>query len=314
MAGSGRESVQVFRQSFREAEIGPNYSGAVHFVFTNLSCVILIGICLINLEQVQPLEWWAIPLTFIYANLVEYWGHRVPMHRPVSGLRLIYKRHAKQHHRFFTHKEMVFDSRRDYKAVLFPPVLIVFFVVLGLPFWLLINFLFSANAAWLAIATGIAYFLNYEWLHFAYHCAADSAIGRIPGVQRLRQLHRHHHNPELMARQNFNITYPLGDWIFGSLHRASEKDDNTVTSEYEVIHQENRFVLPVDGDEVVLKYRMLADDHVDFTSTFTPPPLRGRGLARIVVTHGLNWAESKGLKINATCWYVAKLLAEREPD
>jgi sterol desaturase/sphingolipid hydroxylase (fatty acid hydroxylase superfamily) len=38
-------------------------------------------------------------------------------------------------------------------------------------------------------------------------------------VRKLRWLHRLHHDPRRMALCNFNITYPLGDWLFGSLRR-----------------------------------------------------------------------------------------------
>ena len=171
-----------------------------------------------------PLEWLAVPVTFLYANLVEYWGHRVPMHRPVRGLKILYRRHAGQHHRFFTNEEMTYRDSRDFKAVLFPPVMIAFFLGgFAVPMWLLLLWLATPNVAWLAVATGMAYFLNYEWLHFAYHCDPASRVGRIPGVQRLRRLHRDHHDPALMARWNFNITYPIGDWIFGTWHGRSRE-------------------------------------------------------------------------------------------
>jgi hypothetical protein len=78
----------------------------------------------------------------------------------------------------------------------------------------------TPNVAWLAVATGMAYFLNYEWLHFAYHCDPASFAGRWPGVQRLRRLHRDHHDPTLMTHYNFNITYPVGDWMFGTRYKG----------------------------------------------------------------------------------------------
>ena len=72
-----------------------------------------------------------------------------------------------------------------------------------------------------------------------------------------------------------------------------------------------RFFLPVDGQEVVLRYQLKGDSQIDMQSTFTPPDLRGRGLARQVVEHALDFAESKGLEVIPTCWYVEKILAER---
>ena len=86
----------------------------------------------------------------------------------------------------------------------------------AVPMWGLLHWLASANVAWLAVATCMAYYLNYEWLHFAYHCPDDSAIARLPGVRTLRRGHRRHHARGCMARCNFNITYPVGDWLFGT--------------------------------------------------------------------------------------------------
>jgi hypothetical protein len=34
-------------------------------------------------------------------------------------------------------------------------------------------------------------------------------------------LHTAHHDPHLMARYNFNISYPLGDWLCGTLYRGA---------------------------------------------------------------------------------------------
>ena len=52
------------------------------------------------------------PLAMSYANLAEYLGHRYPMHRPWRGLGLVYRRHAAQHHRFFSDEAMPIDGLR----------------------------------------------------------------------------------------------------------------------------------------------------------------------------------------------------------
>jgi hypothetical protein len=215
------EAIAGFRAAYRAGEVGLRYSGWLHFGFTSSVCLATVVFCGMRLEAVAPLEWLTVPAVFLYANLVEYLGHRGPMHHPLRGLRLLYQRHAKQHHRFFTHQSMAFEGSRDFKAVLFPPVMILFFIGgFGAPMWLLLYLLASANVAWLAVATAVAYYLNYEWLHFAYHCEPRSWVGRLPGLASLRRLHLHHHDPQLMARHNFNITYPLGDWLFGTLFRS----------------------------------------------------------------------------------------------
>lgn len=211
-----------YRERFRQAEIPHWYRGWIHFGFTSTISLAIVAVCIARLEAVTPWEWLTVPLTFLYANLAEYWGHRVPMHRPVPGLGLIFRRHAGQHHRFFTHQRMEFESSRDFKAVLFPSLMIVFFFgVFGLPVGLLLAWLTSPNVGYLYVATAVGYFLNYEWLHFAYHCRSDSWIRRVPGVPLLRRLHHRHHDPALMQHYNFNITYPIGDWLFGTRYRST---------------------------------------------------------------------------------------------
>ena len=218
-------NVAAYRERYRSEEISERYAGWLHLAFTSGACLGVVLFCAFRVDQPSPAEWLTIPVVFLYANLVEYLGHRGPMHHPVRWLGLLYRRHTRQHHRFFTHEAMSYDSSADFKAVLFPPVMIVFFIGgFGVPMWLLLHFVATDNVAWLAVATGIAYYLNYEWLHFAYHCSPDSWIGRIPGVQRLRRLHLRHHEPRLMLRYNFNITYPIGDWVFSTLYRPAAGD------------------------------------------------------------------------------------------
>jgi uncharacterized protein len=67
----------------------------------------------------------------------------------------------------------------------------------------------------------------------------------------------------------------------------------------------SRFLLNVDGEEV---YVMYAEDKSDIElySTYTPPILRGKGLAAIVVKAGFDYAKEKNLKVIAGCWYVRK--------
>lgn len=214
-------SVAAFRERYRREEIRGRYYGWAHLWFTSVVCLAVVAFAALQVERPSALEWLTVPIAFLYANLVEYLGHRGPMHHPVRGLRLLYHRHTQQHHRFFTDEHMTFDGSDDFKAVLFPPVMVLFFIGgFGVPMWVVLHLLATDNVAWLAVATAIAYYLNYEWLHFAYHCDPASRIGRVPGIRALRKLHLLHHRPGLMMRNNFNITYPIGDFLFRTLHRS----------------------------------------------------------------------------------------------
>lgn len=212
-------ATSAFRKDYRENTVPKLYNGWAHFAFTVSVSLAVIVFALTRLENVHPLEWLTVPLTFLYANIAEYWGHRGPMHHRVKGLGLVFARHG-GHHRFFTAGNMAHEGQRDFYAVLFPPVLVTFFLVaFSLPVWLLLNWLASANVAWLYVATGIGYFLNYELLHWAYHQPGGSWVFSIPGMKALAAHHRAHHRPEVMAKGNFNITYPIGDAIFGTIVR-----------------------------------------------------------------------------------------------
>lgn len=78
----------------------------------------------------------------------------------------------------------------------------------------------------------------------------------------------------------------------------------------DVRHDEagQRFVADVDGYEAYLMYGMLGDGRVDFRSTFSPPELRGRGVAGEIVAKALTWARGEGLTVVPSCSYVAKYL------
>ncbi len=212
-------TVNQAREAFRQRRIGPRYSGPMHLATTISISLLVAAACVLMLEDVRPLEWLTIPLTFLYSNLSEYLGHRGPMHRKTRFLAAVFQRHSVEHHAFFTHEAATFDSTDDYKAVLFPPVLLIFFIGgFAIPVGALLYWLFSPNVCFLFVLTSVLYFLNYELLHFAYHSDPDSWLGRLPYMSRLRKHHITHHNRQLMTRYNFNITYPICDRIFGTLY------------------------------------------------------------------------------------------------
>jgi hypothetical protein len=214
------DAVAAFRGQYRQEHVPAGYRGGRHLLFTfGIGGAALIG-AILQLDSVRPLEWLTVPLAFLYANLAEYWGHRGPMHHLKRGFRLVFERHTRQHHRFFTDQRMELDGLRDLRAVLFPPVLVVFFLAaFALPVGLALAWIASPNVAWLYVATSLGYFLNYEFLHMAYHLPASHPVARWPLIGRLKGLHQAHHDPRLMTQCNFNITYPIFDVAFGTLRR-----------------------------------------------------------------------------------------------
>ncbi|MDX1624893.1 MAG: sterol desaturase family protein [Wenzhouxiangellaceae bacterium] len=220
---------QAYRDRYRAENIPDGYSAIRHVAALALLVMGGIGVAVWRIDDVAAVEWLAVPLTFLYANLAEYLGHRYVMHRRVPGLGLIFERHALQHHRFFTGRDMPLGSVRDLRAVLFPPTLLLFFFgAFALPAGLLLTWAFSANVAWLFVATALAYYGSYEVLHTLYHLPDDSRVLRWPFVRSLQRLHREHHDPSCMQSHNFNITWPICDALFGTLDRSARKPEQPV--------------------------------------------------------------------------------------
>jgi hypothetical protein len=220
---SFEDNTEAFRISYREAFIGKGYSGTLHFMFTTGWCLAIIIGSALQLESVSWKEWLVVPITFFYANFIEYVGHKGPMHHRKKWLDKVFTRHTLQHHRFFTQDHMECESLRDFQMILFPPILLIFFFLgFAVPATLLVHWLWSSNAAWLLLATLIAYYLNYEWLHLSYHLPESHWISKLPVIRKLRELHLNHHNPKYMQKYNFNISYPIFDWVFGTLKKRNQ--------------------------------------------------------------------------------------------
>ena len=67
--------------------------------------------------------------------------------------------------------------------------------------------------------------------------------------------------------------------------------------------ENERFVAEVEGHKAYLSYNII-NDKINFSSTFTPPELRGKGIAQIVVEYAFNYAKENNLKVIPTCSYV----------
>src|SRR5579864_6287590 len=99
-------SVLAFRKQYRKDNVGPHYSGWLHFAFTTFGSLAIVLFAALQLRGVRPGEWLVLPASFLFANVAEYFGHKGPMHRPTALLRILFQRHTLEHHRFFTNRAM----------------------------------------------------------------------------------------------------------------------------------------------------------------------------------------------------------------
>lgn len=75
-----------------------------------------------------------------------------------------------------------------------------------------------------------------------------------------------------------------------------------------------RFVIDADGGTALIQYRTLdANRTLDFNHTYTPPALRGSGIASRLTEHALRYAREHGYKVVPSCPFVAAFI-ERHPE
>ncbi|MBI3515121.1 MAG: fatty acid hydroxylase family protein [Proteobacteria bacterium] len=206
---------EAFRADYRE-RVAPLYSGPLH-VFM-IYAIGLSGIWYFVQQIHQPtlIDFLIVPATFLAANIFEWWIHRYVMHRPRKGFMGIYKRHTLAHHQFFTDQEWTIDTTRDYRITFFPPYALVAFMTLSIaPAWVASQ-IWSTNAAWLLMCTTAGIYLNYEFFHLCCHLKEGWFVRTMPFVNTIRRHHVAHHNTAIMMEKNFNLTYPIADWLFAT--------------------------------------------------------------------------------------------------
>ena len=205
----------AFRADFRN-RIAPAYAGWVHVAMIYALGGTAIWYCARQIAAPAWFEFMVIPFAFCVSNAFEWWIHRYIMHRPVKGFMGIYKRHTLAHHQFFTDIEPTIDNTRDFRIVFFPPYALVAFMAMSLIPAYILGLVGLANAGWLLLITNVGLYLNYELFHFCCHVKDDSIVRHIPLVNSIRRHHIAHHNPAIMMERNFNLTYPVADWFFGT--------------------------------------------------------------------------------------------------
>lgn len=95
---------------------------------------------------------------------------------------------------------------------------------------------------------------------------------------------------------------------------GTSRETGSTSDEIVVEHEPDalRFTARVDEsqDAAVLQYRWIGERALEYYRTFTPVPLRGRGIAGRLVRHALDYALESGYSVEPTCPFVARVIAE----
>lgn len=201
------------------AQMPARYSPTMHLAIPAAIglCVFVTAFVRLQTNVLRPVELLTIPITLFAAFGFEWRAHKSILHRRLPLLGLLYVRHELYHHVIFTDRDMAVKSRREWWFVLMPAyAVLLIFLTMVLPMAIVIEMYVTTNVAMLVTITSMVFFLSYEWLHLAYHLPLDHPIARLGIIAKLREQHRRHHDPRLMKRWNFNVTFPIFDWLYGT--------------------------------------------------------------------------------------------------
>ena len=201
----------------RLAEVSRFYSPLAHFMATTIFGVGVVVLASLQVHHPSLLELCVIPLALVIANAAEWRIHKSILHERHFPFTPLYERHTPQHHMIYVHGDMAMREWKETRLVMIPAYGVLLIAIAIFPLAMLLWWLGIPNLGFLYMATSVGYVVLYEWLHVTYHLPEDHPISRIGFIKRLKNHHSVHHDPRLMQRYNFNVTFPVWDRVRGTL-------------------------------------------------------------------------------------------------
>lgn len=193
-----------------------NYSWKLHIFFNILLPFSISAFAISSIENPKLMELLILPGMFIIGSFAVWLIHKYPLH--IEGINnYMYQAHAIDHHSFFNYHHMAMENHNDLKSVLVEPKVSVVFSAIYMPMvFFITRYFFGHNLACLVIVGSCLYFMFYELIHTITHLREDHKVFEIKPFRFLREHHRIHHHPKYL-NQNFNVAFPLADWVLKTL-------------------------------------------------------------------------------------------------
>ena len=167
-----------------------------------------------------------LPAFWVVANFFEWSIHKFPMHRPLRP-RILYTNHTLIHHRAFQEHCMAVRDRCELSIVMMPWYTLLFVFLSGAPVAIGLALLGGSELAGVFVVAAVSYFMLYETAHALYHLPpallSRTGLARRKWFMSARGNHAHHHGLERMYDVNFNVTFPLADWVLGTYKRPDDE-------------------------------------------------------------------------------------------
>lgn len=198
-----------YRRKLLTDNIRNDYPYLLHAIIPSSIAVIFI-IC--SIYFMEHFSFVALLPTLLGLLVFEWFAHKYIMHNVFKYAKSLYQQHA-THHLVYVEHDMAIRDFKEIKIVMIPPLsaIIGLSIIAGLisGLWLLIG-----QSAFTVLLTISVFYLVYEWLHFLYHAPNRWKITNLNIVKHLREHHLAHHETKLMRKYNFNVTFPVIDYLF----------------------------------------------------------------------------------------------------
>ncbi len=221
-----------FRSKYREG-ISPLYNGFAHMLFVAIAGSFFVAFQFGNMDSFGVTHLLGLLATLLFWNFLEYLVHKQLGHHKRKPAAMFYKRHTGDHHSFFTEQYLVPESHKDWRVTLFPAWLVLVTAVIATIAGTCVSLVLGDDAGTVFSAGLMIGYLAYEFFHFCDHLPEDHRLVSLPWIGHMRHLHRLHHRRDLMHHYNFNLTFPLADWVLGTFYWEA-RDQNQKTTSKEI--------------------------------------------------------------------------------
>lgn len=187
------------------------YNPWVHLLLPSSLGLVIIFTLFRLMDPLSLLELVMVPITLAVMSSWEWLIHKYWMHHSFKPFTFLFKKH-RLHHQYYTDKRMELSSWNELYFILTPFWALVLVFTALVPMFIVASFV-SWNVACLVVMTTMLYFVVYELTHATYHFPKSNWIRSNPIINYLSKHHTLHHNTKNMTRFNFNVSFPLFDWL-----------------------------------------------------------------------------------------------------
>lgn len=152
----------------------------------------------------------------VFGSFFEWTLHRYVMHRPIWNFRYAFQAHAVVHHQVFKADQTYhLQNEKDKETIPMawwngPALIAIGVIPFALISWAIGEWGFALGG-FLAFAI---YYGTYEYIHWCMHLPKARRVEKPNWFRKLNGHHLLHHR---YMHKNFNVVFPLADFLLGTL-------------------------------------------------------------------------------------------------